>query len=74
MNIGVLTVMLLNSCGPLLAECSSAESYRMVHRNKEYICKNNSFQSHIFNGAHFASLLQAVLGLFVRTLGLILLS
>ena len=46
----------------------------MVHRNKEYICKNNSFQSHILNGAHFASLLQAVLGLFERILGLILLS
>ena len=74
MNIGVLTVMLLNSSGSLFAECSSAESYRMVHRNKEYICKNNSFQSNIFNGAHFASLLQAVLGLFVRILGLILLS
>ena len=35
-NIGVLTVLLLNSTGPLLIECSSSEWYRMVHRYKKY--------------------------------------
>ena len=73
-NIGVLTVLLLNSSGPLLMECSSAEWYRMVHRYKKYNCKKNSFQSQILSSAHFVSELRTVLGLFERILGFIVLS